>query len=1041
MKTPTSADRKSPEKKLYENEMPLMGILDNVSEAVITVDSSQHILFFSKAAEGIFGYRADEVLGQPIDILIPQRFAESHRQHVQHFAAEQTLARPVEKRDQLSGRRKDGSEFPLEIGISKQLQNGRLLFTAIMTDITERRRVEKEREQSISLLRATLESTADGILVVDCSGKITDYNQRFAQLWRIPDAILASHDDLQAINFVLDQLVDPTGFLAKVNELYATPEEESFDLLEFNDGRCFERYSRPQRISGNAVGRVWSFRDITERRKAEGSLRESEDKFRTLAEQSPNMIFINKGGMIVYANARCEEIMGYSRKEFCSPDFGFLNLIVPEHVRMVHELFSKHRRGEEVIPYEYAIMTKSGKRIEAIITTKLISYEKETAILGIVTDITERKRVEEGTKDSESFHRRVIENAAGVPYQLIFGKSLGTGYYRYMGEGIEHLLGFPPGEFSEELFCSLARQFVPLLPEVAVEPEECRRKMIQGEIPRYRADLRIRTKSGQEKWLHDSSLPLRDPKTGSVIGALGILMDITERKQAERALFRSEEKYRTLFEESKDAILITTPEGKFIDVNSAGVQLFGYSSKEEITRTDIGNDLYWNPNDREKFLALMDRQGFVKDYELEIKTKEGKKFTVLETATTVRDEQGNVTAYRGIVRDITAQKELEQQLIQAQKLESLGTLAGGIAHDFNNILGIILGYTNLLQGRTPSQELLEKALETINGAVGRGKNLVKQILTFARKTDVLYGPVYLNLLITEVARMLAETFPKTIAVELNLGKSLPAIVADPTQILQVVLNLCVNARDAMPNGGTLRITTQRCDGVSLRSLFPDAEQEHYLQMSVADTGIGLEEKVKSRIFEPFFTTKEKGKGTGLGLSVVYGVVKSHDGLIRVESEPGKGSTFHLYFPIPKTEGEPRESLEIDKGEVPGGSETLLLVEDEEFLRELVKTLLGSKGYQVLTARDGEEAVEIYRQHRASITMVLMDMGLPKLSGQDAFLKLKTINPKVKLIFASGYLDQDTLTEVIKAGAKDFVPKPYNPNELFKKIRSVLDEKP
>ncbi|MEK6571246.1 MAG: PAS domain S-box protein, partial [Bacteroidota bacterium] len=557
-----------------------------------------------------------------------------------------------------------------------------------------------------------------------------------------------------------------------------------------------------------------------------------------------------------------------------------------------------------------------------------------------------------------------------------------------------------------------------------------------------RYEVKIVTKSGEERWLDIAAgvIEFEGEQAGLVTA-----FDITERERAQTAVRQSEEKYRTLFEESKDVVFISTSEGRFLDINPAGVELFGYSSKEELLQIDIARDLYCDSADRETYQRTLMQQGFVKDWELVLKRKDGQKLVILESTNIVRGDEGNPVSFRGIMRDVTEQKQLEQQLIQSQKMESIGTLAGGIAHDFNNILAIILGYASLLKRRflpllgdqpTDGQAKLYHSIEEIDKAVQRGARLVQQLLTFARKTDVLFESVNVNSTIEELAKMLVETFPKTITFSLNLDKVTPPIVADVSQLQLALLNLSVNARDAMPDGGTLSIATSTVTNGAVRQRFPEASAEKYVLISVADTGTGMDETTRIRIFEPFFTTKERGKGTGLGLAVVYGIVKNHNRFIDVESELGRSTVFSLYLPVCQKTHRFVEKQAPE--EIPGGSETLLVVEDEETLLKLLQDLLQEKGYRVLAAKNGIEAVEKYKKRQDKIALVLTDLGLPILSGWDAFRQMKEINPKVKVIIASGYLDPNAKSELLKHGAKDFVQKPYEPNEILEKIREVLD---
>ena len=520
--------------------------------------------------------------------------------------------------------------------------------------------------------------------------------------------------------------------------------------------------------------------------------------------------------------------------------------------------------------------------------------------------------------------------------------------------------------------------------------------------------------------------------------AADILGAAIERQQYEFALKSSEQKYRMLFEESRDAVYISTPEGKFVDINLAGIQMLGYRTEEEVLALDIERDLYFDQTERAIFQRAIEQQGFVKDFELSVKRADGQKLTVVETASAVRNSEGKIVMYRGIFRDVTKQRELEQNLLQVQKMESLGTLAAGIAHDFNNILSIILVYNSLVQKIANDPQKLAQSSAAIHKAVERGASLVKQILTFARKTEVHVGPIEVNGVIKEVARMVDETFPKTINLDVQLKDGLPFITADQTQFQQVLLNLCVNARDAMPTGGTLTVKTDLSSGRSVHALFSEATASEYAHVSIRDTGVGMDEGTRSHIFDPFFTTKQKGKGTGLGLSVVYGAVKNHNGFVRADSEPGRGSTFHLYFPIPTKAPRPFNLEKGEEKEIPGGSETILLVEDEEAIRSNIQALFEAKGYRVLTARDGGTAVELYKEKKDDIHLVLSDLGLPTLSGDQVLFLLKAVDPSVKVIFASGYFEPETKNELANAGALDFVQKPYTPEEILRKVRKALD---
>lgn len=370
----------------------------------------------------------------------------------------------------------------------------------------------------------------------------------------------------------------------------------------------------------------------------------------------------------------------------------------------------------------------------------------------------------------------------------------------------------------------------------------------------------------------------------------------------------------------------------------------------------------------------------------------------------------------------------EERLRQAQKLEAIGTLAGGIAHDFNNILAIISGYASRLKATLPPEQLAQN-VTAIQQSVQRGAALVRQILTFARKTEFTLEHANVNSVLKELVHMLQETFPKTIQFDLQLDESLQPLTGDVSQLHQTFLNLCVNARDAMPNGGTISISTR------LKTI----NGQRLAEVIVRDNGVGMDSQTRARIFEPFFTTKGREGGTGLGLAVVYGIVNHHGGTIEVDSDPGRGTMFKLTFPVTskERENEPAEFASIAQNLI--GSERILFVEDEELLLDLMRELLQEQGYRVIVAKDGLEAIEVFSKQRAEIDLVVTDMGLPGLGGWEVFLRIREIDPNAKVLLASGYLDPDMKAKMLRAGAADLLQKPYVPSELFQRIRKALDQ--
>lgn len=510
-----------------------------------------------------------------------------------------------------------------------------------------------------------------------------------------------------------------------------------------------------------------------------------------------------------------------------------------------------------------------------------------------------------------------------------------------------------------------------------------------------------------------------------------------ERKRAEEALRVSEEKYRRFFEEDLTGDITCLPDGSVRECNPAFARIFGFASVEEALRANL-RSLYPHPKDFDVVMKRVRERGKLEYYEEELRRVDGQPVHVVENIIGSVDAGGELSEVKIYVFDNTERRQLEEQLLQAQKMENLGTLAGGIAHDFNNILTIMSVHASILRKAALPPET-HTNVEAVSKAIGRGAGLVSQLLTFARRTDVLMESVNINYSIQELARMMEATFPKTTTVKLDLAENLPTLAADPNQVNQALLNLCVNARDAMPGGGTLTISTDLVDGQEVAMQFAQAQDEQYVRVSVADTGTGMDEATRRRLFEPFFTTKEKGKGTGLGLAVVYGVMKSHHGFIDVETAPGVGTKFMLYFHAPPLGVESARAGQREQEDAPGGSETILLVEDENLVLETIKSILEEKGYTVLTASDGEEAVSVYRRSHETIDLVVTDMGLPKMSGWDAYQKMRTLNPAIRAIIASGFLEPGVRSIITGNKSVLFIQKPYVPEQLLRKLRETLDD--
>jgi two-component system, cell cycle sensor histidine kinase and response regulator CckA len=515
---------------------------------------------------------------------------------------------------------------------------------------------------------------------------------------------------------------------------------------------------------------------------------------------------------------------------------------------------------------------------------------------------------------------------------------------------------------------------------------------------------------------------------------------INKLQLSEGLLRASERKYRSLVESIPDIIFALDLDGSIAYIGPRWKKILGHDEIEVLGRYLID----FIPPEEHSFLIrvfkeVRNEKKNVEDILLQFCRKDGQLRYFSSSAAPMLDDQGQVAGTMGIARDITERRKLEEQLLQAQKMESIGNLAGGIAHDFNNLLGGILGYASFAKKKMSPKDPLYHSLNSIERSATQAAELTKQLLGFARRGKYQVKPINCNALVQDLARFLKRTMDKRINLKVELDPHLHLIEGDETQLQQSLINICLNARDAMPSGGILKIVT---GNQTLSNNFDEKQGEgkkgDYVKITLSDTGIGMTPELCSQIFEPFFTTKESGRGTGLGLSMVYGIIQNHGGYIELKSEPGQGTSFELLLPavvelmIEETSPLPPDRI------IPKGSETILFVDDEEIIRQLGADILEDVGYKVLFASGGEEAIRIYQQKRKKIALVILDMVMPGLGGRETFLKLKEINSKIKVLLSSGYSTNEGVGEILKEGVGGFIQKPYRDEDLIGKVREVLD---
>ena len=508
-----------------------------------------------------------------------------------------------------------------------------------------------------------------------------------------------------------------------------------------------------------------------------------------------------------------------------------------------------------------------------------------------------------------------------------------------------------------------------------------------------------------------------------------------QHQQAEEALRQSEARFAKAFRSNPAAMCITTiKDGRFIEVNERYEDLSGYSRRELIGRTAVELAFWNDPAEGALLVERLRNHSFVRDHETQFRRQSGRVLDVLISMELIEFPGEQEPVLISMFADVTGQKALETRLLRAQRMESIGTLASGVAHDLNNVLGQIMMSVSLLR-RDMAAEQREEFISTIERSAERGAEIVKQVLTFGRGVEGERKPLSVDVLVNELIKMLGGTFPKHIAIENSIGAGIWPVIGDATQLHQVLLNLCINARDAMPDGGRLQLQAANVDfGASHASLLPEAKPGPYVLLEVSDTGCGIPPDIADRIFDPFFTTKEMGEGTGLGLSTAHGIVKSHDGVIRVTAPLGKGTTFQVYLPASPDREVPADAIRV---EIPkGNDEVVLVVDDEAGVRDAVRLILESAGYRVLLAADGAEALAMFAQNIGSIAAVLTDLTLPYLDGGALIRVLRNMGRGLPIIVSTG-LGESGLAKLKAMGGATVLHKPYGSDMLLRTLHGAL----
>ncbi|MBI5905675.1 MAG: PAS domain S-box protein [Deltaproteobacteria bacterium] len=747
----------------------------------------------------------------------------------------------------------------------------------------------------------------------------------------------------------------------------------------------------------------------------------------SLLDNIPGMVYRgHPDWTLSFVGAEVERITGYPQEEASAAGFMWRRLIHPDDFEGVRESIRfAVRRRDPVLRMEYRIIRKDGET-QWISDRRQLVYREDGRldhVDGLVLDIMDQKKVETDLRAALEREERERARSEAIIAGIGDGISIQTPdlVITYQNGVLSKMIGKREGSRCHSLHGCLSREGIgcPVAATFAdgkihtTETEAITdRGLVQAEV---------------------TASPMKDAR-GNVTSVISIVRDITERKRAEEELRR----LATAVEQAADAVIVTDPDWIIRYANPAFERIMGYRKDEVIGKSPsmfTGGD-----RDDRFFLGITSKakEGEYWKGRLTNRRKDGTLLTGDTSISPVRDAEGRIVNYVIAKRDITREIVLEKQVQTAQRMEAVGTLAGGIAHDFNNALTGIIGFAELLRLRLPEDAKVRGDLDEILRCADRASTLTKQLLAFARRQVIEPVRLSLNSVVADLLRLIRKVSGEQIEVRTQLAEGIPSIVADRGQLEQVLMNLCLNSRDAMPKGGRFTVST----GVMTPSedflrRNPFMPSGRYVSLEVTDTGCGMDEVTRERAFDPYFTTKTPDKGTGLGLSMVYGIVKQNRGFIFLESSPGEGATFRMFFP--GVEAAPEESRERATPVVRGGDETILLAEDEEAIRNLAARYLRGQGYTVLPAADGEAAVELATDH-PEISMAILDVMMPRMGGKDVLDAIHRIHPGLPALFTSGYSTDQIHDSFVLLPGIEFLPKPYSPASLAGRIRSVLDGK-
>ena len=1039
-------------------------LIEEMNDGALTVTAEGLILYANRCFAKMLKTPLEKVIGTTIYTWIAPIYQNILQSMLTKGANEKS-------RYQLAFTTGDGTQVPVNLSVSSLPTNEEFdSFCLVATDLTEQKRIDAivaSEKSAKDLLEAAEKSRLDLLSVIEdqelAEQALRESEQKYRSLtenlveciYRAdPETFVTlyiNHAVENLYGYSVDEwLKDPSLWENAIHPDYRERVFANF-LEAQRTGKSMKMEYRIIRKDGelrwvedhsswtkNSQGKLTSLNgimyNITKRKQAEETLRESEERYRIVFERAGDyvlMLDVEQGDIpvIMDANETALATHGYERDEIIGKPISLFDKeMTPEVLLERKRLIDANGSGVFTARH----FRKDGTVFDVEVSIQLVQIGNKHVLLSIERDITERKRAEEALSKSEAQLSNALQIAHLGPWEYDVINDLFT--FNDLFYAIFRTTAGQVGGYTMSS-ADYAKRFVH--PEdVAVVGEEVR-KAIETDDPNFSSQLehRIIYADGEVGYITVRFFIIKD-ETGRTIRTYGVNQDITERKQTEENLQKSEERSSGIIESIPDFMSIIDEDYNIVWANEVALNSFG----KEITEKKC-YEAYHHINKpceccivREVFM-----DGKVHSHEAKTVDKDGNTIHQSSIASVVSSyPDGRPSSVIEVSRNITEQKQLEDQFRQSQKMEAVGRLTGGIAHDFNNLLTVISGHTEMAMTKLDAQDPLQNDLQEVQKAAVRAADLTRQLLAYSRKQTLQPKVLDLNNVITNLDKMLRRLISEDIILETIPREELWRVEADPGQIEQVIINLVVNARDAMPDGGKLVIETQNVE------LDEEYTNNHvgvtpgsYVMLAVSDTGCGMTDEIRVQIFDPFFSTKEEGKGTGLGLSTVYGIVKQSGGHIWVYSEPGKGTTFKIYLPMVREEAE-EFVHRAEVGEAPSGTETVLVVEDEQSVRLLASRILKMQGYNVLEAQNGGEAYLMCEKMEKPVDLVVTDVIMPVMSGAELIKKLREIWTDFKVLFMSGY----TSNAIVHSGVLDsdtpYLQKPFRPVDLAWKVREVLD---